>query len=146
VTEAILVVLAGAGLGLLLAWWATGVVRATAPGGVCRESVRSRSMRGCWLHGADFSSGHSGDRHRASRASSNARSFQPLKAGSPGAAGSGLWPRLRSSLVALEVALALVLLIATGLLVRSLWTLNHVNPGFDPQGVVTFAVFPPPAV
>src|SRR5437879_13117360 len=67
-----------------------------------------------------------------------------LKAGSPGTAGSGLWPRLRSSLVALEVALALVLMIATGLLVRSLWTLSHVNPGFDPQGVVTFAVFPPP--
>src|SRR6266705_1703981 len=43
-----------------------------------------------------------------------------------------------------EVALALVLLIVTRLLARSLCTLSHVNPGFDPQGVVTFAVFPPP--
>src|SRR6266516_3548408 len=37
-TEAILVVLAGAGLGLLVAWWATGVVRATAPAGLPRAS------------------------------------------------------------------------------------------------------------
>src|SRR5205814_8988166 len=68
----------------------------------------------------------------------------PLKAGSPGAGASVIWLRLRSALVALEVALALVLLIATGLLVRSLWALSHVNPGFDPQGVVRFTVFPPP--
>src|SRR6266704_2892880 len=37
-TEAILVVFAGAGLGLLFAWWATGVVRATAPAGLPRVS------------------------------------------------------------------------------------------------------------
>jgi putative ABC transport system permease protein len=42
------------------------------------------------------------------------------------------------------VALALILLIGTGLLVRSLWALSHVDPGFDPRGVVSFGLFPPP--
>ena len=143
-TEAILVVLAGAGLGLLLAWWATGVVRATAPAGLPRVSEIALDARMLGFTAlisllATVAIGVA----PAVRPPMPDLS-QPLKAGSPGSAGSGLWPRLRSSLVALEVALALVLLIGTGLLVRSLWTLSHVNPGFDPQGVVTFAVFPPP--
>src|SRR2546427_1429239 len=142
-TEAILVVLAGAGLGLLLAWWATGVVRATAPAGLPRASEIALDAR---MLG--FTALISLLVTVAIGIAPAVRPPMPdlshsLKAGSPGAAGSGLWP-LRSSLVALEVALALVLLIATGLLVRSLWALSHVNPGFDPQGVVTFAVFPPP--
>ncbi len=49
----------------------------------------------------------------------------------------------RSVLVVAEVALALVLLTGAGLLVRSLWLLNGVDPGFDPRGVVRIAVLLP---
>ncbi|HEY1242635.1 MAG TPA: ABC transporter permease [Bryobacteraceae bacterium] len=45
--------------------------------------------------------------------------------------------RLRSGLVAGEVALALVLLVGAGLFVRSLARLQTVNPGFDPHGVMS---------
>jgi len=44
---------------------------------------------------------------------------------------------LRSALVAGEIALALVLLIASGLLVRSFFGLMRVDPGYDPQNVLT---------
>ena len=48
--------------------------------------------------------------------------------------------QLRSLLVASELALALVLLIGTGLMVRTLVALQHVDPGFDPRGVVAMTV------
>jgi predicted permease len=48
--------------------------------------------------------------------------------------------RLRSALVASELALALVLLMGAGLMIRSVAALQHVDPGFDPRNVVTMIV------
>ena len=46
--------------------------------------------------------------------------------------------RLRSVLVVGEVALALVLLSGAGLLMRSFYHLQSMDPGFDPHGMLTF--------
>jgi predicted permease len=48
--------------------------------------------------------------------------------------------RTRNVLVVAEVAFSLMLLIGAGLLIRSLWLLHKVNPGFDPDHVVTMDV------
>ncbi len=48
--------------------------------------------------------------------------------------------RTRSVLIVAEVALSLMLLIGAGLLIRSLWLLRGVNPGFDPDHVITMSL------
>ena len=50
--------------------------------------------------------------------------------------------RGRAVLIAGEVALAVVLAVSAGLLVKSLWALAHVNPGFSPQQILTVRVTP----
>jgi predicted permease len=50
--------------------------------------------------------------------------------------------RSRGTFVVVEIAMALVLLVGAGLMIRSLFALWRVNPGFDPQGVTTFSVSP----
>ncbi len=63
---------------------------------------------------------------------------ETLKEGGRGS--SGARHRVQSLFVAAEMALALVLLIGAGLMIRSLQALWAVNPGFDPKGVLSFYV------
>ena len=50
--------------------------------------------------------------------------------------------RLRGSLAIAEVALSMMLVIAAGLLIRSFWTLSHVNTGFRPEQILTARITP----
>jgi putative ABC transport system permease protein len=60
-----------------------------------------------------------------------------LKDGSRGTAG-GARPKIRNALLVFQVALALMLVIAAGLLVRSFREILRVDGGFNPQSVISF--------
>ena len=52
---------------------------------------------------------------------------------------------LRKSLVVTEIALAVILVIGSGLMIRAFWKLQQVKMGFDPAGVVSFSLNLPAA-
>ncbi len=62
---------------------------------------------------------------------------EALKEGGRSDAGSALRTRLRGALVVSQMALAVVLLIGAGLLLRSLDALTRVSPGFEASGLLT---------
>lgn len=64
------------------------------------------------------------------------------KGGQNSSATSGSTHRLRSSLAIAEISLAFVLVIGAGLLVKSLWELVRVNPGFQSESVITARITP----
>jgi putative ABC transport system permease protein len=65
---------------------------------------------------------------------------ESLKEGGRSSSEGGRRNRTRSALVVLESAVAVVLLIGAGLLIRSLIQLQNTNPGFDAQNVLTMRV------
>lgn len=75
---------------------------------------------------------------------------EALKQGSRTSSDAG-GNRTRGVLVVSEVALSLMLLVGAGLLIRTLWALRKVDPGFDPHNVVAVipsvsrTTFPQPA-
>jgi hypothetical protein len=63
---------------------------------------------------------------------------ETLKEGGRGSAGGR--QRARSALVVLEVALALVLLIGAGLMLRTFSGLHRIDAGFNPRNLLTMIV------
>jgi predicted permease len=63
---------------------------------------------------------------------------ETLKEGGRGA--SGARHRTQSVFIVVETAMAVVLLIGAGLMIRTLSALGNINPGFDPHNVLTFSI------
>ena len=68
-----------------------------------------------------------------------------LKDGSSASTAGARRQRLRGALVVAEVALAVILLIGAGLMLRSLWNLQHIDLGFNPDRVLTMRLALPAA-
>jgi predicted permease len=76
---------------------------------------------------------------------SHAGGFDLLKEGGRGGTAGRARQHARGTLVVAEVALALVLLVGAGLMLRSLARLQNAPTGFDPHGVMTMTMSLPPA-
>ena len=70
---------------------------------------------------------------------------ESLKDGGQGVSSGGARQRFRNGLVVVQMALAVLLLVGAGLMLRSLWSLQRIPIGFDPSNVLTMRVSLPAA-
>jgi len=139
-TESLLLSLMGAGLGLLLAVWLVEFVRAWNPGDVARMAAVSVNTWVLWFTLAvGVLAGVLSGLLPALQAPKESV-VSSLREGGRGVAGSRTQRRLRSALVATEVALSLTLLVGAGLLIRSFNQLMGVDRGFETENRVVAAI------
>ena len=143
-TESLLLALIGGALGLLLASWGTQVALRNLAEGLPRAGEVHLDARAL-LFTVAISLGCGVFFGLAPALKTRAHSLHDtLKEGGRGESGSR--HRAQGVLVAVEMAVALVLLISAGLMVRSLSELWRVNPGFDSHNVLTFGIALPPSM
>jgi putative ABC transport system permease protein len=65
---------------------------------------------------------------------------EALKEGGRSATAGGARQRLRSTFVILQLAVALILLVGAGLLIKTFWQLRSIEPGFNPDRLLTMRV------
>jgi putative ABC transport system permease protein len=136
-TESILLSLIGGGIGLVLARWGVDLILYMSPNAI----PRSREIGLDWTVlaftvGVSFLTGILFGLLPAIQAG-EVDVHETLKETGRGVSGRH-W--LRSSLVVVEVATTLVLLIAAGLMIRSFYLLQKVNPGFSDEHLTSFSV------
>ncbi|MET0619988.1 MAG: ABC transporter permease [Thermoanaerobaculia bacterium] len=138
-TESLVLAAAGGLAGAALGAWGLRLLLALAPEGIPRLAEVSLDPRiflaifaVALLSGAAFGI--------APALEASAVHLQPaLKEG--GSAGAGReGGRLRRAFVAAEIAIAIVLLVGAGLMIRTFLALRAIDPGWNPDGVVTLEV------
>ena len=141
-TESVLLSVAGGAIGLILAAWGTRAAIAILPQALPRANnvgldapVLLFTLGVSLLAGILFG--------LAPALKTSQRNLgETLKEGGRGS--SGARHHLQGVFVITETALALILLVGAGLMIRSLVALWNVNPGFNPHQVINFGVaFPP---
>jgi putative ABC transport system permease protein len=142
-TESVLLSLLGGGIGLLLAVWWSDLLVALGKDDIPRAvhvgmdwRVLGFTLGVSLLTGLIF--GLAPAFH-----SSKTELVESLKEGGRGTSEGGRRNRVRNVLVVVELAIAVILLVGAGLLMQSLWRLQKVNSGLQPENVLTFNVVLP---
>jgi putative ABC transport system permease protein len=138
--ESLLLSLAGGAVAVLLAYWGTSLLVSFKPENLPRLTeigVDARVL--AFTLGISVLTGVIFGLVPAWTASRD-RVGDALKEGARSVTAGGARQRLRSTFVVVELAVALVLLVGAGLLIKTFWKLRSVEPGFNPDHVVTMRV------
>jgi putative ABC transport system permease protein len=141
-TESVLLALAGGVAGLLLATWGVQLLLRFVPDNLPRFGAVS--LDGRVLAFTALASLLTGVIFGLAPALQSARADVNEALRESGRTGAGArGQRLRNALVVAEIALALALLAGAGLTLKSFWRLQAVEPGFNPDGVLTMRMLLP---
>jgi len=139
-TESMLLALAGCAVGLLLAWRGLRLIIALSPAELSNlAGVRLEPVVLAWSLGIAVFTGLIFGLVPALLATEHTIG-ESLKSSTRSASGSVRARRVRGTLIVGEIALSVVLLVGAGLLMRSFTALEHMDPGFDPHGLVGISV------
>jgi putative ABC transport system permease protein len=139
-TESVLISLAGGAIAVLIAWWGTSLLVALKPENLPRLQEIGVDFRVlAFTFGLSLLTGVIFGLLPAWTAA-RAGVSESLKEGGRSATASGAQQRLRSTFVVVELAIALVLLVGAGLLVKTFWKLRSVEPGFRTDHLLTMRV------
>jgi predicted permease len=144
ITESVVLAVAGGAAGLVLATWGIDALTSFVPErlpGVSEIHLDGRML--AFTFAVTITTGLLFGVAPA-LAASRADPAEVLKEGSRGSAGKRAG-RLRRALVVAQVALAFILLVGAGLMIRSLAALTRRSPGFDPSGLLTAKISLPSA-
>jgi putative ABC transport system permease protein len=137
-TESVLLSLVGGALGLLLAVWWSDLLIALGKEDIPRAVKVGIDWRVLgFTAGVSIITGLIFGLFPAFH-SSKTELVESLKDGGRGTSEGARRNRMRSTLVVGELAIAVVLLVAAGLLLQSLWRLQNTNSGLDPNNILTF--------
>src|ERR1017187_5038696 len=143
-TESVILSVAGGALGLVIAKWGLSALLAASPGGLPRsESIGVNAPVLFFTFGVSIAVGILFGLAPALKSS---RSDIQSVLKDAGRESTSTHHRAQSSLVVVQMALTLVLLVSAGLLFRTIHHLWNINLGFDTQHVITFKVGLPPSV
>jgi putative ABC transport system permease protein len=138
ITESLLLSILGGLLGVALAWEGVRVLVAMAPSWLPRlHAIRMDGRVLLFTTAISVLTGLIFGVMPAFQGSKLAFA-ESLKNTTRGGTAGGARHRLRAVLVAAQLALALILLIGSGLLIRSFLTLQGADLGFQPRGLLTF--------
>jgi putative ABC transport system permease protein len=137
--ESVVLGLAGGAVGLAVAFWATRVLIALGPASIPRLGEVGLDVRvlAFTIAVAVLTSVVFGLAPALTATGRSVTRF--VSSAGRGAVGSGS-TRMRKTLVICEMALAVVLLVGAGLLIRSYQRISLVNPGFSADHLLTFTV------
>ncbi len=137
-TESVLLAGMGGALGLLLAFWGTKAILKGLPAALPRAN--EVSMDSTVLFFTLALSVFAGIVFGLTPALKATRVNLQEVMNQSGRGASGFRRRLQGVFVVVEVAMALVLLVGAGLMMRTLAALWQVNPGFNPSHAITFTL------
>jgi putative ABC transport system permease protein len=143
-TESGILAIIGGAAGLLLAKWGTGFLVSLKPAELERFSgIQMDAHVFLFVLGISVLTGFIFGLMPALSAA-RADVAESLKEGARGSTASRFSQKLWQLLVAAELALALILLVGAGLLIKGFSRLRSVNPGFNPTNVMTMHLQLPP--
>lgn len=140
-TEGVGLGAAGAGIGILMGFFALNVFKSVLPASLPGLAQAEIDWQVVAVAGALALLTGLASAYAPALCAAQIEVAEAIRTGSPRSA-SNFWTRIRGAIICFQVALTVVLLVSAGLLLTSVYRLSVANPGFEAKPVLTVQISP----